>query len=109
MTGKPGRTMMKNPNTGRDDTTIATEIYEPVRDAILAALDAEDELSNEDLYDEVSRRTPPEMWETAKLLWYVTTVKLHLEANEWLTKKGSPQILQITDAGRAELARTTKR
>jgi len=104
---RPGRTIMKNPNTGRDDTSIATEIYEPVRDAILAAIHEEGELANAKLSEEVGRQTPPRMWEEAKILWYVTTVKLHLEATGLLTKHSSPQVLRLTDAGRSELSSTT--
>ncbi len=33
------RTTVLNPNTGREVTTIATSIYQPVREAILAAVD----------------------------------------------------------------------
>ena len=33
------RIMMRNPNTGRDDMRIARSIYEPVRAALLAAIE----------------------------------------------------------------------
>ena len=101
MTGDD-RIMMKNPNTGRDDTRIKRSIYEPVSAAILAALD-EGSLPNAQLYDEVERRTPAELWDDASLMWFTTTVKLHLEATGMLTKKGGPQVLSITEAGRAQL------
>ena len=97
------RIMMQNPNTGRNDMTIAVAIYEPTRDAILAALDEAGELPNSQLIGEVERRTPPELWANNSCAWFTTSVKLHLEANEWLQKKGSPQILSITDAGRKQM------
>ena len=96
--------MMQNPNTGRDDMSIAVAIYEPVRDAILAAIDDAGELPNKELIDEVERRTPAELWENSSVGWYTTSVKLHLEATKLLTKRSSPQILSLTDAGRRALA-----
>ena len=95
------RIMMLNPNTGRDDMSIAVAIYEPVRDAILAAIDDAGELANKLLIDEVERRTPATLWENSSVAWYTTSVKLHLEATELLAKRGKPQILSLTDAGRA--------
>ena len=43
--------MMQNPNTGRDDMSIARAIHEPVRDAILAAIHDAGELPNKLLTD----------------------------------------------------------
>jgi len=97
------RIMMMNPNTGRDDMTIAVAIYEPTRDAILLAIDDAGELPNKELIEEVGRRSPPELWADNSCAWFTTTVKLHLEANGWLQKKGSPQVLSLTDEGRALL------
>ena len=97
------RIMMKNPNTGRDDLRIRVAVYEPVRDAILGAIDEAGELTNSKLRAEVEARTPAELWEENSVGWFTTTVKLHLEANGWLVKEGSPQVLTLTDAGRAEL------
>jgi len=103
------RIMMRNPNTGRDDCRILVGVYEPTSEAILAALDDAGELPNAELIGEVQRRTPAELWEDNSVGWFTTTVKLHLEANEWLLKKGSPQILSLTEAGRTELARLQSR
>jgi hypothetical protein len=98
------RIMMKNPNTGRDDTTIAVAVYEPTRDAILAVLEEEGELPNAQLLDEVVRRTPDELWAENSAMWFTAIVKLHLEATGLLQKRGSPQILSLTEAGRAARA-----
>jgi len=97
------RIMMKNPNTGRDDMRIAVRMYEPVRDAILAAIDEAGELPKSQLIGEVEKRTPADLWKEHSVGWFTTTVKLHLEASELLSKTGSPQILSLTDAGRATL------
>lgn len=97
------RIMMKNPNTGRDDCRILVSIFEPVRDAILTALDEAGELPNSELIGEVTNRTPPELWKDNSVMWFTTTVKLHLEATEMLQKSGRPQILSLTEAGRAAL------
>ncbi|MEL6891660.1 MAG: hypothetical protein AAFP84_08695 [Actinomycetota bacterium] len=97
------RVMLRNPNTGRDDLRIRRSIYEPVRAAILAAIDGSGELANSELRSEVERRTPARLWEQHSVGWYTTSVKLDLEARGLLAKDGSPQRLFLTDAGRAEL------
>jgi hypothetical protein len=96
------RIMVKNPNTGRDDTTIAREMYEPVRQAILEAL-AKREVPFSELRTEVSDRTPKTLWENASIGWYTTTVKLDIEARGLISRKGSPQILLLTAEGRKAL------
>lgn len=97
------RIMMKNPNTGRDDRHIAVAMYEPVRDAILAAVDDEDGIGFSELAEQVELRAP-ELWADASVMWYTTTVKLHLEATGLIERDGSPQQLSLTDAGRKALA-----
>lgn len=97
------RIMMQNPNTGRDDMRIRVAIYEPTRDAILAAIDDAGELPNSELISEVEARTPPDLWADNSVAWFTTTVKLHLEATGLLAKNGSPQILSLTDKGNAAL------
>lgn len=87
--------MLQNPNTGRDDMTIARTIYEPVRAAILSAIGDAGELSNAQLREEVERRTPAGLWETSSVGWYTTSIKLDLEAKGLITKTGSPQILRL--------------
>jgi hypothetical protein len=89
------RIMMRNPNTGRDDMRIDRAIFEPVRDAILAALAEEGELSNPEMHEEIERRTPADLWSERSLLWYATSVKLHLEAEGTIIVKGSPQKLTL--------------
>jgi len=87
--------MMRNPNTGRDDMRIDRAVYEPVRDAILAGLADEGELTNAQMHEEIERRTPAELWVDRSMLWYATTVKLHLEAEGMIVVQGSPQRLAL--------------
>lgn len=91
--------MMKNPNTGRDDCRILLSIYEPVRDAIVAALDEAGELPNSKLTEEVEKRTSSKLWEQNSVGWFTTIVKLHLEATGIVQKRGSPQILALAEPG----------
>ncbi len=103
MATKDDRVKMFNPNTGRQDGTIARDMFEPVRNAILRALQELESVPFSELSTEVERRTPAEMWEESSLGWYTTTVKLHLEATGMLERHGSPQQLTLTDEGRAAL------
>jgi len=89
------RVVMENPNTGRTDGTIARAMYEPVRAAILEAIEEEQPLPLAQLADEVKRRTPAELWVDASVLWYTTSVKLDLEAKGLVLKDGSPQVLRL--------------
>ena len=89
------RIMMQNPNTGRDDCRIKVAIYEPTRAAILEAIGETGELANAQLIEEVERRTPAELWKDNSVMWFTTTVKLHLEATGEIVKHGSPQILTL--------------
>lgn len=100
------RIMLKNPNTGRDDLRIRRSMYEPVREAVLDAVEDAGELAFADLRAEVERRTPAGMWDEASVGWYTTAVKLDLEARGLLAREGSPQMLHVTDTGRKAL-RTT--
>lgn len=88
------RVVMQNPNTGRDDNTIAREIFEPVRYAILDALEDAEDVAFKDLTDEVVARTPAVLWSDRSPMWYTTTVKLHLEATGEIEKFGKPQRLR---------------
>lgn len=99
------RIMMRNPNTGRDDVRIKRAIFEPVRDAILETLDEFGEVRASDLAEEVGRRTDDELWADASTIWFTTTVKLHLEATGLVERRGSPQIINLTDQGREAVGR----
>ena len=89
------RVVMDNPNTGRTNGTIARSFYDPVRAAIIAAIDEAGTLPFTELRDAVEQRTPPDMWDDASVGWYTTTVKLDLEAKGIIEREGSPQILRL--------------
>ena len=95
--------MMLNPNTGREDRTIAAAMYQPVRTAVLTAIGNEDGVLFSDLSDRVEALTGPALWKSASVGWYTTTVKLDLEARGLLVRTGSTQKLHLTDEGRAAL------
>lgn len=97
--------MLKNPNTGRDDRRISVAIYEPVRDAILGAIDDAGTLLYSELNEQVEARTNPDMWADSSVAWYTISVKLHLEAIGLISRSGSPQQLELTDLGRTDVAK----
>jgi hypothetical protein len=78
-------------------------MYDPVRKAILQAL-SERDVPFSELRAEITHRTPSELWDNASVGWYTTTVKLDIEARGLISRKGSPQILSLTAAGRTALA-----
>lgn len=88
------RVTVLNPNTG-GSSTIRKDMYEPVRDAIVAALTELDEVPFSDLNDHVEARTPAELWKDNSLGWYTVSVKLDLEARGVLVKEGKPQRLRL--------------
>lgn len=100
---KNERVVMQNPNTGKEDGTIAREMYEPVRAAILTALTEEGDIAFADLKAAILKRTPSKMWENASPGWYTTTVKLDVEARGLITRQGSPQVLRLTEKGKEAL------
>ena len=100
------RVTMLNPNTGRSDKTIARAIYDPVKRAILTAINEIDELRFSDLSTEVESRSDAELWKKHKVGWYTTSVKLDLEARGLIERFKSPQRLRLTEAGKAALADT---
>lgn len=87
--------VLENPNTGRTDGTIARTFYDPVRQAILAAVGEAGQLALSQLRAEVERRTPADLWDDASVGWYTTAVKLDLEAKGLIVKEGSPQVLRL--------------
>lgn len=89
------RVMLQNPNTGRDDARIRRRYYDPVREAILAALGDAGELRLSDLYGEVEQRTSADLWEDGSVGWYTMSVKLDLEAKGLIEKFGKPQKLRL--------------
>lgn len=98
------RVDVRNPNGGSEQLRIRRGRYEPVRRAILEAIDAADELANAQLRAAIEARTSDELWVEHSVGWYATVVKLDLEARELIATTGSPQQLRLTEAGRNALA-----
>jgi hypothetical protein len=103
--------MLANPNTGGDTIRIRRSMYDPVRVAILTAVDEgaldATPLRAVDLAAQVEKRTPRRLWWDASVGWYTTSVKLDLEFRGLIEQVPTTgvQRLRITTAGRKELAR----
>ena len=92
------RVLAEHPDPTKQGTRIARAMYEPVRTALLAALDELGEVPFSALSGEVERRTPG-LWADASVGWYTTTVKLDLEAKGLIEQVpyARPQRLRLPD------------
>ena len=70
----------KHPHKGKDGLNISRTKYNVVRRAILDCLRRHGEMTYKDLIDEVRRKLTGNFY--GSISWYVTTVKLDLEARE---------------------------
>ncbi len=81
------RTTIRNPNTGRDDGTIATDKYDAMKSALLAVIPRGAEgVPFRGLADRVKPHLDASVFEGASIGWYTTTVKLDLEARGLLER-----------------------
>ncbi|MEM1418661.1 MAG: hypothetical protein AAGH15_27450 [Myxococcota bacterium] len=81
------RTPILNPHTGRDDGTIATDKYEAMKAALLAAIPPDDTgVPFQGLADRLRPHLDAAVFEGASIPWYLTTVKLDLEARGLLER-----------------------
>lgn len=70
-----------NVNTGRSDGTIAKDKYDAMKKALLKVIPRRKAgVPFKGLADRVREHLPAEVFEGASIGWYVTTVKLDLEA-----------------------------
>lgn len=74
------RIQTEHPDPDKEGVNIRVEIYDPVKAAILAAVDEYGEVAFGDLAAEVEARTDAAIWADASVGWYTTSVKLDLEA-----------------------------
>lgn len=88
------RILTRHPDARKRGVNISRAKYETVRAAILAALDDGD-LTFEELMEAVNRRLAGRF--DGSISWYVTTVKLDLEARGIIARvpKSSPQRLRL--------------
>lgn len=80
---------------GKQGVNINKEKYETIRQAILSILGDQRETLFKDLAAEVERKLESDF--DGSISWYVTTVKLDLEARGLITRvpKSSPQRLRL--------------
>ena len=81
---------------GKTGVNISKAKYEQIREAILASIREHGEISFSDLAADVTRRLEGNF--DGSITWYVTTVKLDLEARGEIERIAgkSPQMLRIT-------------
>ena len=81
---------------GKKGTNISLEKYEQIRTAILKLIKKEKEISYEDLSDQLVEEMQADF--EGKVIWYVVTVKLDLEARGIIERipKTSPHRLRMT-------------
>ena len=88
--------MTLHPDPNKIGVNISKDKYGQIRDAILGVLREKDEVFFKDLPDEVGKALIGKF--DGSITWYVTTVKLDLEARGVIERisSGSPQRLQMT-------------
>lgn len=88
-----------HPDPGKTGPSIDMGLYLAVRNAILEVVPVGGPgIRWAELADAVALRTPKDLWEQHSLMWYVTVVKLDLEARGEIRRTGtrSPQRLVRT-------------
>ncbi len=80
---------------GKQGVNLLKRRYDQVKDAILAVLENGGEVTFRDLPDLVGEKLGDQF--DGKIMWYVTTVKLDLEARGLIERipRKSPQVLRI--------------
>ena len=93
---RPDKILALHPDPDRQPTNIDRDKYESMKSALLAVIPAEGEgVTFGELDRLVAPRLPEELWAGASIQWYVTTVKLDLEARGLVERvpKSRPQLL----------------
>ena len=82
---------------GKQGVNIDRQKYEWMKAAILETLTEEGPTPFKELGDRVSKRLPAE-WE-GSLMWYLTTVKLDLEARNLIRRSPvvKPQVVELVE------------
>lgn len=91
--------MTLHPETGKQGVNISRAKYDAIRGASVAALQAHGELTFKALMDAVRERLEASF--EGSISWYVTTVKLDLEARGVITRvpRSKPQRLRLAGEG----------
>jgi len=91
------RIMTQHPQ-GKSGVNISKQKYDLIRESILSSLQAHGEMTFKDLTEDVRRRLEGKF--DGSITWYVTSVKLDLEARGLIERipKKTPQRLRIAEA-----------
>jgi hypothetical protein len=91
------RILTKHPEEGKAGVNIDKEKYEMIRGAILELVRSKGEIAFKDLAPEVGKLLADKF--EGSISWYVTTVKLDLEARGLIMRvpKASPQRIQLAE------------
>lgn len=83
--------------TGKQGVNIRRDRYDFIKDYILNAVKAAGEITFSDLGDKAVDEISSEF--DGKVLWYITTVKLDLEARKLIERipKTSPHVLRLVE------------
>ncbi len=89
--------LARHPDPEKQGVSIDAEKYHMIKDAILSAVENAGELGFTDLIDEVDASIGDQF--DGSIPWYVTTVKLDLEARGLLERvpRASPQRLVLSE------------
>jgi hypothetical protein len=95
-TGRGERILTNHPQPGKQGVNIDRRKYEMIREAILECIGAQGEITFKELTAEVRRRLAGSF--EGSISWYVTTVKLDLEARGEIERipGRKPQHLRLT-------------
>lgn len=91
------RILTQHPEAGKQGTRISKAKYDVIREAILETLRARGELTFTELTEVVKEKLAGTF--EGSIPWYVTTVKLDLEARQEIERipKSKPQRLRVVD------------
>ena len=89
--------MTRHPDPGKQGVRISHAKYDMIRDTIVALLRVNGEMTFTELADAANERLEGEF--DGSVTWYVTTVKLDLEARNVIQRipKTSPQRLRLAE------------
>lgn len=91
-----------NYGSGRGGRSIATDIYEAAKQAILASVPkGRVGITFSELLAEVSRRVPRRLFAGKSVAWYATTVKLDLEARGLIARVPGSRPQRLVRDGQA--------
>ena len=96
--------MTRHPDPGKQGVRISQAKYDMIRDTIVDLLRVNGEMTFTELADAANERLEGEF--DGSVTWYVTTVKLDLEARNVIQRvpKTSPQRIRVRDPHRRDVA-----